>query len=172
MHKFRRIVVLALSFGLILAGLNYADAGANEEAPGEIDVEGSFTPAGPPSQPPVRVDAGTSCIVDLEQKYTVSGTLSGTFTVDFRILVKGPCGKPVGTFDEEWIAHGTFAGDLDGTKSASAFTYTATVDAGGNVNGEIVLGHGLSGRLEVSGNFSDGRLTYSGRAKVAGESSA
>jgi hypothetical protein len=128
-----------------------------------IPAEGTFQPNGPPQQRPVRVDAGESCIVDVEQAYIVNGTLSGSFDIDYRILVMGPCGSPVGTFDEEWIAHGRFAGTINGVSTSATFTYTATVKAGGEVSGQIVLGQGLGGDLRVHGSFSDGELAYKGR---------
>lgn len=72
-------------------------------------ISGFFSPVGTPSTPPKRIDVGGSCIVDLEQDYKVSGSLSGKFTIDYRIMVKGSCGSPLGTFDEDWIAYGTFS---------------------------------------------------------------
>jgi hypothetical protein len=128
-----------------------------------IRAVGTFQPDGPPQPPPVRVDAGTSCVVDVAQGYIVNGTLSGSFDVDYRILVLGPCGRPPGTFDEEWIAWGNFAGTVDGTRASAIFTYTARVTSAGEVSGEIVLGQGLDGDLRVRGSFSDGVLTYEGR---------
>jgi predicted esterase len=133
-----------------------------EKITDEVMVSGVFSPDGPPSAPPRRIDAGTSCIVDLKQDYTVTGTLSGTFKIDYRINVDGPCGSPMGTFDEDWIAHGTFSGIVNGNKISTSFTYLAHVQAGGKVKGKMVFGHELSGELAVSGSFSDGELSYHG----------
>lgn len=119
-------------------------------------------PAGSPLEKPVRIEAGTSCIVDVKQRYVVSGTLTGTMEVDFRILVQGPCGSAPGKYDEEWIAHGTFAGETNGSSTSGHLSYTATVEAGGDVEGHIVLGQGLSGDFRVRGNFADGKLSYEG----------
>lgn len=93
----------------------------------------------------------------------ISGSLSGTLDINFRIKVDGPCGSPMGTFDEEWIAHGVFSGTADGKAGTASFTYCAQVKAGGDVNGEIVFGQGLEGKLQVTGNFADGELGYQGR---------
>lgn len=123
---------------------------------------GTLTPAGPPVSAPTRTNAGASCIVDLTQRYTFSGTLSGTTEIDYRILVAGPCGAPPGTYAEEWIAHGEFKGEVRGSPAVGRFTYRAHVDVGGQVEGRMVFGQGMQGELEVWGNFSDGRLTYSG----------
>ncbi len=128
-----------------------------------IPAEGTIEPNGPPQQRPIRVDAGESCIVDVKQAYIVNGTLSGLFDIDYRILVIGPCGSPVGTFDEEWIARGSFAGTINGVSGSGNFTYTATVKAGGEVSGQIVLGQGLGGDLRVHGNSSGGKLAYEGQ---------
>lgn len=132
----------------------------------EIMVSGVFSPNGPPSTPPRRTDAGSSCIVDLTQDYTVSGVLSGTFTIDYRIKVDGPCGSPSGTFNEEWIAYGKFSGDFNGNNATSSFTYIAHVTAGGDVEGKMVFGKGLSGELAVTGNFADGKLSYGGKLTI------
>lgn len=129
------------------------------------EASGSFAPSGPPSMPPVKVEAGKSCIVDLEQPYVVLGTLSGTFTLDYRILISGPCGAPPGTFDEEWIAHGTFTGTVNGATASGNLSYVAAVSAGGDVKGRMVLGQGLEGELEVRGNFGDRELSYRGSAE-------
>jgi predicted esterase len=129
----------------------------------EVMVSGIFSPDGPPSAPPRRIDAGQSCIVDLAQDYTVSGALSGAFTIDYRIKVDGPCGSPSGTFDEEWIAYGKFSGSFNGNNTTSSFTYLAHVTAGGDVQGRMVFGNGLSGELAVTGNFADGKLSYEGK---------
>lgn len=129
---------------------------------GALKASGTFAPSGAPSSPPVRVDAGESCIVDLRQPYKFSGTLKGTADIDYRILVHGPCGSPIGTFDEDWIAHGTFAGIIHELDRQATFTYTAHVKAGGTVEGKIILGQAVTGELLVSGNFGDGNLSYSG----------
>lgn len=129
-------------------------------------ASGTFAPAGPPLAPPVRVDAGGHCIIDLQQAYSISGTLSGALEVDFRILTYGPCpaGPPVpGTFDEVWIARGTFAGTFDGATTTATLSYTASIRSGGDVKGTITFAGGLSGTLRVRGNFADGALSYNGR---------
>jgi hypothetical protein len=126
------------------------------------EVSGTYAPDGPPSTPPERVDAGKSCIVDLEQGYKVSGALDGTFKVNYRILVHGPFGSPIGTFDESWIAYGEFSGSVKGQKKSGSVTYTADVKAGGDVSGKLVFGQGMEGELTVSGNFGDGKLSYQG----------
>jgi hypothetical protein len=133
------------------------------ESMSQIHATGTFLPDGPPKQKPTRVDAGTGCVVDVRQAYIVKGTLAGSFNVDFRILVRGPCGRPIGTFAEEWIARGEFAGSLQGESTSAKFIYTATVEPGGEVSGLIVLGQGLDGELRIRGNFSDGELTYDGQ---------
>lgn len=133
-------------------------------------ASGNFAPAGPPLAPPVRVDAGGHCIIDLQQPYTVSGTLSGALEVDFRILTYGPCpaGPPVpGTFDEVWIARGTFTGTFDGAKTTATLSYTASIRSGGDVKGTITFADGLSGTLRVRGNFADGALSDNGRVTIS-----
>ncbi|MBD3298980.1 MAG: hypothetical protein GF341_10015 [candidate division Zixibacteria bacterium] len=94
------------------------------------------------------------------QDYDVSGTLSGRFRIDYRIRVAGPCGRPLGTFEEQWIAHGTFTGRTDGRDTVMAFTYVADVAPGGDVDGTIDFGPDRLGELSVSGNFASGRLSY------------
>lgn len=101
-------------------------------------------------------------MVELRQSYAISGTLSGSMVIDYRILVAGPCGAPLGTFDEEWIAHGKFCGTIDGSAASGSLSYVARVRAGGDVDGRIVLGQGLDGELRVHGVFGDGRLSYEG----------
>lgn len=139
-------------------------AGADSAAavPG-AEAAGTFAPAGPPAPAPVRIDAGGGCIVELSQEYAVSGTLSGTAQIDYRILVAGPCGSPPGTFDEQWIAYGTFAGTVDGTAATGKLTYTARVRAGGAVDGRMAFGQGMRGELRIQGSFSAGALSYQGR---------
>jgi len=139
---------------------------ASEPTMGETEASGTFAPAGPPLEQPVRVDAGGSCVVDLRQVYDISGTLSGSLEIDYRIIVYGPCEVPpvLGKYDEEWIAHGIFRGTIDGSAASGNLTYTAQVRAGGDVEGRIVLGGGIHGELAVSGNFGDGELSYRGRA--------
>jgi hypothetical protein len=127
-----------------------------------LEATGAFAPSGPPSGAPRRVDAGGACVVDVRQGYGVSGTLGGTFEVDFRILVHGPCGSPAGTFDEEWIAVGRFSGVVAAEQVSSGFTYTASVREDGEIRGTIRFGPELDGEVAVSGRFSDGRLAYAG----------
>jgi len=130
--------------------------------PGALKASGMFAPSGTPSSPPTRVDAGESCIVDLRQPYKFSGTLNGTADIDYRILVHGPCGAPIGTFDEDWIAYGTLSATIDGRGYDIAFSYTARVSAGGDVDGRVVLGPPVKGDLRISGNLGDGKLLYGG----------
>jgi hypothetical protein len=154
---------------LMLALLATSALACSAESTETIRANGTLEPDGPPHQPPDRVDAGDGCVVDLRQTYNVKGTLSGSFDIDFRIMVHGPCGQPIGTFAEEWIARGTFDGSVSGKSASARFTYSATVRAGGEVTGEIVLGQGLNGNLRVSGNFSDGQLAYDGLLTIFGQ---
>ncbi|MGD2046790.1 MAG: hypothetical protein PVH96_11245 [Gemmatimonadota bacterium] len=101
-------------------------------------------------------------MVDVQQDYDVGGTIRGTFEVDFRILVHGPCGSPAGTFDEEWIAVGRLSGVVAAEDVSSDFSYTAVVRNAGEITGTIRFGPGLEGEVEVRGRFSDGRLSYTG----------
>ena len=126
------------------------------------EVSGTIIPNGPPKSPPMRIEAGNDCIVDLIQNYTVNGPLSGTFDIDYRIIVHGPCTEPPGTYDEEWIAHGYFTGKINNLTSEGKFTYTAKVRENGSVNGKIVFGPGITGELDISGNFNEGQLSYKG----------
>jgi hypothetical protein len=124
---------------------------------------GVLMPVGPPLSGPTRTDAGRSCIVDLARGYSFTGALSGAAEINYRILVAGPCGAPPGTYEEQWIAHGTFRGQAHADSVAARFSYVARVDAGGQVEGHIVFGQGLRGTVDVRGSFSSGRLTYRGR---------
>lgn len=127
-----------------------------------VKASGSIEPNGPPKIPPTRVEAGESCIVDLTQAYSVTGTLSGSFEINFRIIVHGPCSEPPGTYDEEWIAYGTFIGTVNNTETEGKFTYTAEVRESGNIDGKIIFGQGITGELNIEGNFKDGKLSYKG----------
>jgi len=132
---------------------------------GKTEASGIFAPAGPPLGEPARVDAGGNCVVDLREAYDISGALSGSLEIDYRILVYGPCEVPPvpGKYNEEWIAYGTFKGTIDGSAASGSFTYTARVRAGGDVEGRMLFGGGLDGELGVSGNFAHGKLSYKGR---------
>ena len=128
----------------------------------EIEIEGTIVPSGPPLETPVKNEIAAGCIVELKQPYKISGTLSGSLEIDYRILIYGPCGEPPGTYDEEWIAFGSFGGTVNGTQGTGKFTYTAKVKAGGDVEGTIVFGQGIDGELTVKGNFKEGKLSYNG----------
>ena len=137
-------------------------------AAGQTAASGTLTPAGPPLAPPTRTDAGGACIVELRQASEVAGTLDGRLVADYRILIRGPCGQPAGTYAEEWIAHGTFDGTVDGEPATGTFVYTAAVEPGGSVRGRITLGDGVVGALEVTGEMSEGRLSYAGSVEAGG----
>jgi uncharacterized protein (TIGR02246 family) len=117
-----------------------------------FESEGTFAPAGPPLEIPVRNEIGEGCIVGIKQPYNITGTLTGKFEIDYRILVHGSCDKSPGTFNEEWIAFGSFNGTVDGMPKSGKFTYTADVKAGQGIDGELI----------VKGNFKDGKLSYNG----------
>lgn len=131
-------------------------------AQGQAPASGSIAPTGPPTGDVVRVDAGGACVIDLVQRYAIEGTLTGSLSVDYRIFVDGPCGSPAGTFDEHWIARGTFEGMLEGSSAKANLWYRADVEAGGKVDGTMSFAGDFSGDLSVAGNFADGRLTYAG----------
>jgi hypothetical protein len=103
-------------------------------------------------------------VIDLKQAYDVSGTLSGSLKIDYRILVYGPCEVPpvLGKYDEEWIACGRFDVNADGSARSATLTCTARVRAGGEVEGQMVLRGGMNGVLAVSGSFADGKPSYRG----------
>lgn len=128
-------------------------------------ISGIFKPKGPPLTPPDRENAGGCCIVDISQAYVISGTLSGSLEINYRIIIFGPCEVPPkpGKYDEEWIAYGSFSGTISGKSTSCTLVYTAQVKAGGNVKGHMKLDDGLTGELTVSGNLNDGELSYEGR---------
>ena len=131
-------------------------------------ARGTLTPAGPPLAP-TRVSAGGNCVIDLRQRYTLSGTLVGTAEIDYRILTYGPCpqGPPApGTYDETWIARGTFAGTVAGVEGSADFTYSATVQRGGLMEGRIQLGGRLRGALVVTGSMAAEALSYAGEVEL------
>lgn len=147
---------------LLVAGLAIVLSGGGGGLAAQGDASGTFSPTGPPVHPPVRTDAGGACVVDLTQDYTVAGSLSGRFRITYRILVAGACGSPAGTFDEQWIAYGTFDGDQNGESTSGTLWYTARVRSGGSVDGRMVLRGGLEADLQISGAFADGKLSYEG----------
>lgn len=161
--KMKNYFTLIIGMSLLMMNIILAqDSTSAPDMPDGIEAVGEFFPSGPPPKKPKRIEAGKSCIVDLIQSYTISGTLSGTIEFNYRILVKGSCGSPPGTFDEEWIAYGKFKGKFNSTSVSGMMSYTANVKAGGEVNGIIVLGQGLEGELQVHGKFKDGKLSYKG----------
>jgi len=54
----------------------------------------------------------------------MSGTLSGSLEIDYRILVHGPCEVPPapGKHDGEWIAYGRFNVEADGLARSGTLT--------------------------------------------------
>jgi len=135
-----------------------------------VHATGTFTPVGPPLGTPRRVDAGGNCVIDLRQRYAVSGTLEGSFLIDYRILTYGACpeGPPrPGTYEETWIAHGTFTGTFEEGNTSADFTYTADVHRGGDVDGAMELGGDLRGKLTVTGRMSERRLSYDGDVEAS-----
>lgn len=149
--RLRRLVAL----GALLPALGF---GAERPAL----VAGTFEPVGPPRNRSSTEVAGT-CVVDLVRDYALSGTLEGSMQIDFRIFVAGPCEAPPGTYDEYWIAHGSYSADIRGEASRSGLlVYLANVIAGGEVVGTLVLAQGFNGGLDVTGRFGDGVLRYQG----------
>jgi hypothetical protein len=163
--KINSYFFLAVGMSLLISNVITAqDSTSSMDTKGGFEAAGEFSPSGPPKKPE-RIEVGKSCIIDFIQSYIISGTLSGKMEFNYRILVKGPCGSPPGTFDEEWIAYGKFSGSINNTPASGNMSYTAKVQAGGEVNGIIVLGQGLEGELHVYGNFNEGKLSYKGLLK-------
>lgn len=151
----RRSAIRALLLFAIMPAV-----GAHGQIRPEPSLSGTFRPSGAP-EAPVRRRVGAGCVVDLTQAYHVAGALAGQMVIDFRIFVAGDCAKPPGTYDEHWIAYGTYVLRVHGTTHTGALTYLATVKAGGKVEGTLTLGGELSAVLEVVGDLDDGYLSYS-----------
>ena len=149
------VVFIALGFGV-------PDEIYAQESNSKKAVSGFLEPNGKPIKAPVKIDAGESCIIDLIQGYSITGNFSGTIEMNYRILVQGKCGSPPGTYNEEWIAYGNFKGKINGKDTGALLSYTAKVRAGGSVYGIIIFGQGVKGKLIITGNFSDGKLSYKG----------
>jgi len=124
-------------------------------------LSGTFRPSGPPKEPERRI-VGPGCVVDLEQGYDFEGSLVGEMQIEFRIFVAGDCTKAPGTYDEHWISYGTYAVRIEGAEYRGVLTYLATAKAGGKVEGRLTLDGGVSAELEVTGDFSDGFMSYKG----------
>lgn len=125
-------------------------------------ITGFLIPNGKPLEIPKRINAGESCIIDLTQPYSISGDISGSAEINYRIIVFGQCGSPPGTYNEEWIAYGVFEGSYNGQNTSAKFSYTAQVKIGGDVEGVIIFGQGIKLKLKITGNFSEGKLSYKG----------
>lgn len=132
-----------------------------------LKISGAFRPQGPPLTPPIRENAGGSCIVDINQAYVITGSLSGSLKINYRIVVFGPCEVPPipGKYDEDWIAYGSFSGTIAEKSTSCTLVYTAQVEAGGNIKGHMKLDDGLTGELTVSGNLNNQELSYEGWIK-------
>ncbi len=163
MGVFCSVIIWLLTLPLSPQLNTWAATDDEESSTPSTQVVGTFSPHGPPITPPSRTAAGTHCIIDLVQIYQVQGTLEGTFRIDYRIFVDGPCGSPAGTFNEQWIAWGRFVGTADTLQVSGDFSYLAHVVAGGQVTGEIVFGQGMQGTLVIAGNMNDGYLSYKGQ---------
>jgi len=155
-----RIFLVSACSAFLALPAELLSASAQERSLNLVSLErGVIVPAGPPLSPPVRVDSGDSCVIDIILPYIFDGSLQGVAEVNYRIDVKGPCAQAApGVFDETWIARGIFTG----SPGDASFVYTADVKAGGKIKGEIVLGQGLNGRLWVSGNLTGTQLDYRG----------
>lgn len=124
-------------------------------------LAGTFRPSGPPKGPERRI-VGPGCVVDLEQGYDLNGSLVGEMQIAFRIFVAGDCTTPPGTHEEHWISYGTYVIRTQEAEYRGALTYLATAKAGGKVEGRLTLDGEVSAELEVTGDFSDGFMTYNG----------
>ena len=149
--------------GLVIIGLLTLTAGITVATePENMSVAGSFSPAGPPEEPS-RHQIGDACIVDLHQPYVLHGSLEGEMRIDFRIYVAGPCGSPPGTYDEHWIAYGSYSVRAQQREGLSGtLLYLADVSAGGDVDGRLTLAEDLQGSLVVRGNFEKRQMSYHG----------
>jgi len=147
---------------LTILGLNNAQETNQQNLNTKQTMSGFLTPNGKPIKDPIRIDAGECCIIDLIQPYSISGDISGSIEMDYRIIVYGKCGSLPGTYNEEWIAYGTFNGRINNKKANAKLSYTAKVQAGGDVDGIIIFGQGVKAELIVYGNLSDGKLYYKG----------
>lgn len=61
-----------------------------------MEALGTFAPVGRPSEKRMRIDAGASCVVDLKQSYSISGTLTGSLGGDvdgMMVLGQGLAGE-------------------------------------------------------------------------------
>lgn len=134
----------------------------NQDPETKKTITGFLIPNGKPLEVPTRINAGENCIIDLIQPYSISGDISGSIEINYRIIVLGECGSPPGTYDEEWIAYGLFKGSFKGKNMSAKFSYTAQVKAGGDVKGVIIFGQGIKVKLKISGNFNEGKLLYMG----------
>jgi hypothetical protein len=84
--------ILIIGMSLLLMNINPAqDSISTSVIQNGIEASGTFSPSSPPKKKPERIEAGKSCIIDLIESYTISGTLSGKMEFNYRILVKGPC---------------------------------------------------------------------------------
>ncbi len=156
-------ISVSLLVWIIASSVCIAQENNAENFDTSLGISGILTPIGKPINVPERIDAGESCIVDLKQAYTITGSLSGTAEIDYRIIIAGKCGLPPGTFEEEWIAYGKFTGSVNGKPASANLSYTAQIKSGGDVDGIIVIGQGIKAKLIISGNFSDKKLSYKGQ---------
>lgn len=150
---------LAIRVLLLLLFVSAIDALGQVQS--DLKLSGTFRPSAPPEEP-ARRKVGSGCVVDLKQTYDLEGSLAGEMVIDFRIFVAGDCTRPPGTFDEHWISYGTYAVRAQQEEYRGALVYLATVKAGGKVKGTLTLDGELSAELEVTGNFEDGYMSYSG----------
>ena len=155
-------VVMALFLVSVLGTISEAHdpIGGTGGTMQRTEVSGTMDREGYPKTPLDKENAGGGCIVDVTQEHSVSGSMSGTLEIDYRLLIAGSCESQAEMDDQEWIAHGVFEGMVDDSSRAASFSYVGEVKDGGNLEGTIVFSGGLVVELRIMGSFCDAPLCY------------
>lgn len=143
---------VTLAAALTVVDSPAAQATGRELASGEFVVEALVPTSVEPK--------GEITHIELTAAFRLEGTFDGIFIADFHIVHLGPFEE----FAQEYfIAHGTFAGEVDGTAGSFDFVFVGEIDAEGLAEGTLVIGPGTDELTHLSG-----QITLSGLAGVAG----
>lgn len=103
---------------------------------------------------------GRNCLLQVKGQLVFTGTIEGAATGQTTALVFAPCSDvaatPPGTFRDRFKSELVLEGTVDGQPARANMLYMGGVQPGGQIEGRLVLSHGVAGRLEVEARVAVG----------------
>ena len=136
-----------------------AEAGASASASRPVETSGRFDAIVDFSTITFK-ERGSNCVLDVQGRLELHGTIEGVATGHTTALVFATCAAvasaPPGTYPDVFKSELVFSGTVAGRAARANVIYKGRSERGGHISAHLIFSRGVSGVLDVEAQLAVG----------------